>query len=576
MTADSIIAGQGAGGADLLFPEGFRREAAALLAATMTINILSLALPVMTTQVYDRILPNPGTGTLSVLVAGVCVAVVLEMFLRLARAYVIGRTGAAYEHCMACGVMDRILNADLSKLGFHGTGEYMHRMAAVGKVRDFYSGYALTVAAELAFVPLFFALILYIGRELAVVPAVVLLAFVAVSFWKGRRLREALKKREEADDRRFNFLIEALEGVHTVKAFALEKLFERRYEALEEDSTVTNYRVTQETAGAFNAGAVFSHLMVAGVVTAGAWLVLNGSLTTGALIASMMLSGRMMQPVQKGLALWTRYQDCLLARRHVENLMNTPQRAPAEPGAGGEGEIGGQVTLRGVSFRYASAEKDVLKNISLELKRGESVLVTGAQGAGKTTLLSLVAGIYPAGGGRVVVDGADVNAYRPEDLARHVGYIRANATIFRGTIRDNITCFGQADERTAREVSSLLGIDRDVARLPAGFDTFLNGGDADAIPPGLRQRIAMTRVLATKPRIVLFDNADRALDRDGYAMVYSLLARIRGKASMILVTDDRNIRALAERHYELKDGELSESDDMRSKGNVRLYRELQI
>lgn len=561
---------------DILKPEGFRSSTYSLLLGTLAISVLSLSFPVMTLQVYDRILPNPGTGTLPVLITGVCLAVVLESCLRLCRAYMIGRAGAAYEHRMACAAVQRILNADLTKIGPHGIGEHLHRMGAIGKLKDFYNGYALSVVAELAFVPLYLGLIVYIGRFLAIVPAAVLLLFIMVSLWRGYCLRKALQAREAADDRRFNFLIEALEGVHTLKAFALEKLFERRYEALEEDSTFGNYNVTRETAATFNAGAVFSHLMVASVISAGAWLVLNGMLTTGGLIATLLLSGRMMQPIQKALALWARYQDYVLARRNVETLFATPQKQTIVRAEEYCLVPDGRLSLRDLSFRYHAEDELVLDGIDLQLKRGDVVLISGAHGAGKTTLLNLIAGIYAPAGGSIEIDGADIATFKAGELAHHVGYVRSRPPMFRGTIRDNITCFGQTDATQAKEIAALLGVDKDVAKLPGGFDTFLHGNNTDSIPPGLKQRIAIVRVLATKPRLILFDNADHALDRDGYAKIYSLLARLKGKASMILVSDDRNIRALADRHYELTDGVLVPAIDPASRGNVRPYRELRI
>lgn len=562
--------------ADALKPEGFRQSVYSLLLATLAINIFSLALPVMTQQIYNRILPNPGTGTLAVLMTGVCVAVLLEAVLRLCRAYVIGRAGAAYEHRMACAAMNKVLNADLSKMEKCGIGEHLHRMGSISKLRDFYSGYALTVLAELAFVPLFLGLIIYIAGTLAIIPETLLLAFVILSLWNGYCLRSALKGREKADDVRFNFLIESLEGVHTLKAFALEKFFERRYEALEEGSTLANYKVTQETAGAFNTGAIFSHLMVAGVISAGAWLVLNGLLTTGALIATLLLSGRMMQPVQKTLALWARYQDYLLARDHIEKLFATPQKRIALRAAGEGAAPEGKLVLSHVSFQPKGSDKAVLGDVSLEMERGDCVFISGAHGAGKTTLLDLVAGIYPPTGGDVYVDGRNIDTYAPEELARHVGFIRTRPLIFRGTIRDNITCFGQTDDAQAREVAALLNVDKDVAKLPGGFDTFLSGNNTDSISHGLKQRIAMVRALAVKPPLILFDNADRTLDKDGYALIYSLLARLKGRASMILVTDDLNLSALADRHYALEDGYLLSGSALPGRSNIRPYRELPL
>lgn len=562
------------GSAGDLRPGGYRPYTGSLLLSTLAINILSLALPVMTLQVYDRILPNPGTGTLPILIAGVCLAIILEAVLRLCRAYVIGRSGAAYEHGMACLTLGKILNADLARMGSYGIGEHLHRMTSIGKIKDFYNGYSLTVYCEMAFVPLFLGLIIYCGGILAFVPAGILAIFAALSLVRGHALRRAMHAREKADDKRFNFLIESLEGVHTIKAQALEKFFERRYETLEEQSTHENYKVTQSTAETFNIGAIFSHLMVAGVISAGAWFVLNGQLTTGGLIATLLLSGRMMQPVQKALALWTRYQDYVLARRILVDLLETPQKTVQERDNERVAVPGGRLQIKNAVFSYQGSEQPLLQDVTLDIKRGESVLISGAHGCGKTTLLDMIAGIYTPTSGCVRIDGHDINSYESEDLVRHVGYIRSEAAVFRGTIRDNITCFGQADEAGARQVASLLHVDSDVAKLPAGFDTFLSGTSVDTIPPGLKQRIAMVRVLATKPKLILFDNADRTLDKEGYVTVYSLLAGLKGKASMIFVSDDHNIRDLADRHYVLANGVLTKENDMNGQTNIHPYREL--
>ncbi len=560
-------------------PPDFHQSVQALLLSTLAINVLSLALPVMTLQVYDRILPNPDSGTLPVLIAGVCVAIVLETVLRLSRSYVITRAGAAYEHRMACLVIQKMLRADLAQMGSLGIGEHLHRIGAVSKLRDFYNGYAFTTLAELVFVPLFLLLIYYISGPLVAVPLLVLAGFVATSLWQGRRLKSALENREEADEQRFNFLVEALDGIHTVKSFALEKFFARRYEALEEESTLTNYRVTQETSGTFNNGAIFSHIMVASVIGIGAWCVLQGLLTTGGLIATLLLAGRIIQPIQKALALWARYQDYLLACRHMETVLNTPQRNSDIYLPSQLPTPQGTLKLHHIAFcqnegEYCSLHGPQLHDINLMLAPGEATLLTGGHGEGKTTLLNIIAGIYPPGDGVVEIDGLPVSHFPPEQLVHHVGYIRTRPVMFRGTIRDNITSFGQVKESIAREVASLLRVDHSVAQLPGGFDTFLNGSDADSITPGLKQRIAMVRALATKPKLILFDNADHGLDREGYTAIYQLLARLKGKATLLIVSDDYNIRALADSRHHLHGGTLQRRHNPLHKANIHLFREL--
>ncbi len=315
--------------------------------------------------------------------------------------------------------------------------------------------------------------------------------------------------------------------------------------------------------------------MVAAVITAGALFALHGHITTGALIATILLSGRMMQPVQRALALWAKYQDYALARNKVEAIFETPQY-PGSPANDENSSRDGTVEIRGLSFRHSDDRPWLLDNLDLDVRRGESILLSGAHGSGKTLLLQLIGGVYPPAKGSIAIDSRNILRYTPEDLIRHVGLVRSEGMIFRGTIRDNMTRFGQIPEKEVQEIAALLKLDRDIARLPSGFDTLLTGNSTDSIPPGLKQRIAMVRVLAPKPRLILFDNADRALDREGYNLVYSLLARLKGKAGMIIVSDDFNIRGLASRFYRLENGKLMETQEAYSTNPVKPYTELRI
>lgn len=564
------------GEADPLRPKGFTIDVSSLLAATLAINILSLALPVMTLQIYDRILPNPGLGTVNILIGGVCIAVLLEMVLRLCRCYMLGWAAASYEHRLSCDAMTRVINADLSRQAGYGTGEFLHRVSAVGKLKDFYNGNSLITLAELAFIPVFMGLIIYIAGPVAFIPAAVLMIFILVSLQQGQKLRAALKRRDETDDRRYDFLIESLEGIHTVKALALENTFSRRYEKLEENSTLSNYRVTQETSSAFDLSAVFSNIMVAAVICTGAYFAVQGQLTTGSLIATILLSGRLMQPVNRALSLWVRYQDYVLARDKVEEIFATPQNPPVARDSSFKPAREGKIDIRDISFRRNEVDPWLIQDMTLSLDYGRCVLLDSDAPAENSALFDMIGGLYSPVNGEICVDGHHVMSYPPEILVAHVGVIRSEGAIFRGTIRDNMTCFGQIDEKKAQEIAALLKVDHDIGRLPSGFDTYLNGNSTDTISPGLKQRIAMVRVLAQKPRIILFDNADRALDREGYNLVHGLIAQLKGKATLLIISDDYNIRSLADAHISLKGGKMTELPTPEAMRKFQTYRELRI
>lgn len=544
-------------GEDPLYPQGFRISTSDLLLSSFTINILSLALPTMTLQIYDRILPNPGSGTLPVLITGVCVAVVLETMLRLTRGYVMGWAGASFEHRLNCRAMSHILDSDLSQPFSHSIGENLNRLSCIGRLKDFYNGYSMITGFELLFVPMFLALIIYIAGPLAIMPATILMAFTVITLAQGRNLRKQLLERDLDDDRRYDFLIESLEGIHTIKSFGIENIFARRYEALEQQSTIANFDVTESSSMAFNTGALFSNLMVGSVIAAGAYFVINGTITTGALIATILLSGRIMQPVQRALSLWAKYQDYTLSRQKVESIFEIPLRTQA-PHEGEPPAREGTLSLDNVSFRRGDNHEWLLEDISLETKRGECLALSADNSASLSAFLDLISGLYAPSRGAIMLDGLNIQQYQSENLIGHIGYIQTEGTIFRGTIRDNLTCFNQIDNKKVQEISALLQLDREIAGLPAGYDTFLSGNNTDTIPPGLKQKICMARVLASKPRIIIFDNADRSLDRAGYNLVYNLLTRLKGKATLIISSDDQNLTAHATRRLHIENNRLSE------------------
>lgn len=535
----------------MTLPRSRRPDTGYLLLGTVALNILSLALPVMTLQIYDRILPNPGSGTLPILMLGALIALACETALRLSRAWMMGWNGSVYEHKLSTAVIDHILMADISRMDKKlGIGTYLNRIGAITKLKDFESGYVSVTVTETLFIPVFLALIFYIAPPLAAIPAILLAIFTVISAIQGKKLQKELCQRDVADDMRYDFLVECLKGVHTIKSFALENLMARRYEHLQEKSGIASYHASEAATAPFNAGTMLSHVMMAAVMAAGAVFALSGHITTGALIATLQLSGRLMQPAQRALSLWSRYQDVTLARRKVKEMLdipvyNTSVQTTSLP-------VTGTLEIENLSF------KNLLHDISLKVSAGETISINGPQGAGKTSLLEIIAGLYPPDSGTIRIDDHDFSTCAPEERVRHVGYMESSATIFRGTIRDNMTRFGAIEDTAAQNIARLLHVDRDVARLAAGFDTILQPDGISSIPPGLRQRISLARALALKPKIILFDEADRGLDREGYNLVFSLLGKLSRKTAMIIVSDDANLTALAQRHYWLENGRLTE------------------
>ena len=524
-----------------------------LIGSTLTIHALSLGVPVMTLQVYDRVLPNENVSTLMVLLLGVGVAIVLEAILRVARSYMTLWLGAQYEHRMSCSVMDRIIGSDPSMLNRHTLGTMLHQMMSIGKLKEFQPSQVLIVCTDLSFIVAYLGIIAWIAGVLAAVPAGIIVLFVAISLPLGNYLRHALKEQEDNDDTRYNFLIERLNNIHILKAFGQENVTARRYERLAAASSGSSFTVTNRASASINFITLSSHIMIGSLISVGSLMVVAGSISVGTLIASILLSGRAMQMAQRGILYWVRYQDFTLAREKITAIEALP---PIDgTGQADTAKHMGMISTNNISFRTHTGA-DILNDVSLEAAPGQAIAISGAVGAGKTVLLKTLAGIYPPSSGEIIVDGRPITEFTRKELAKRIAYLGPDATVFRATIRDNITRFGEIPMGQAMEVARLLNVAQDVAKLPAGYDTFIEDAATDKIPPGLKQRIALTRALAAEPRIMLYDAADRGLDQEGYICVTRLLSRLHGKATMIFVTDDQNILKRVSKAYHLSDGRL--------------------
>ncbi len=541
--------------------------------SSLVINLLALAMPIMMLQTYDRILPSHGIGTLVLLISGVVCAVILEVGLRLARSYLTGWSGAVFEHKTACAAMKHLLSSDIQEFEQQGAGAYIQKMAAISRLRSFYSGQALMTMVDLPFVLTFLFLIAYIGGDIVFVPLTLFSLFCIISWIVGMRLKREVKEQDFSDKIRYNFLIETLTGIHSIKSQGLEKFFFRRNDRLQSRISSAHFQVALSNNIALSCGMLFGQIMTVSVVSYGAIKVLNGDMGTGGLAACLLLSGRVMQPVQRALGLWTRFQSFFIDRQELEDIFALPIATHRDTEA--LMPPTGLIAIKNMSFSYAKDSPAIYKNMTLSLKTGQSISLIGEQGSGRSTLLHLLAGLYTPAEGSISIDGADPAKVNPVALASHIAYLPEKGAIFEGTIMDNLTFFGTISEEMATIAADHLGVTEAVALLPNGFKTTLSDSVTDPIPPGLKQRIAIARALAARPRIILFNNADRSLDRTGYNLVFKVLGRLKKNTTMIIVSDDRNILRLADKEYYIVDGILQENAPIDSKlFSVLPFREL--
>lgn len=527
-----------------------------MIGASIFINILSLALPITLLQVYDRILPNSGKSTLMLLVMGVVTALMLELVLRLARANVSSWIGARFEHLSGCAAMQRLLYSNMAAFERQGAGAQMERLAALGQLKEFYAGQAVLTVFDLPFAVLFLSIIAYLAGELVIVPVILIVLFAITAQIYGMKLRRGLKDRQIADERRFNFIIEVLGGIHTVKSMAMETQMLRRYERLQEGCADAAHRVTRDSGSSMSIGSFFSQMTLFLVVGFGAIFVINGELTIGGLAACTLLSGRAMQPLQRAVGIWARFQSVALARERVREIFSLP--VDQKDGLPALADFKGEIELENVSFSYGGERAPIILNdINLKVEAGEAIGITGGNASGKTTLLYTIMGALQPTEGRVLLDGLDARDIDLRKLSTEIAYLPQEGVLFNGTILENITMFNEEKTDEAMEISTLLGLDAVVAHMPMGFDSKVGDGATDALPRGIKQRVAIARALLPRPKVVLMDEANTAMDSSGDAILRDVLARLRGHRTLVMVTHRPSMLNLCSRIYNLDHGVLT-------------------
>nr|WP_170167507.1 ABC transporter transmembrane domain-containing protein [Amphritea balenae] len=531
-----------------------------VLLSSLAINILALALPTVILQVYDRIIPNQATGTFMFLILGMLGVVILDTALRIFRSTILSWSGAEFDHRESLKAMNHILNTDNSAFESKPAGYYLDKVHALEQIQEFYSGQSVLLIMDLPFVLLFLALIWIIAGPLIVIPLALLMVFLVVAIITGRKLRNALETRSIMEDRRQNFIIETLKGIHTVKSMAMEALMLRRYEKLQHQSAESVYDLSRINSIVQGIGATFSQLAVVAFVGIGSIYVIEGDLTVGALAAGTMLSSRVLQPGLKAMGFWSQFQTLHLALDKVKELYEQPE----ETGGSIRMETGlsGKIEIRNVSFKHPGQEENLIEDLSLVAYPGETIGITGNNGIGKTTLIGLLSGFLKPDTGELYLDDHDIREYDIEYLRAQIGIMPQKGILFEGTILENMTLYREGEAlQQALELSKVLGLEEIVARLPDGLDTQVGGAAVDTLSEGVRQKIIMVRSLVGHPKIILFDDANANFDIKNDNRLLNVIKQMRGSRTMIIVTHRPSFMRICDRQYSLTRGKLLEYVD---------------
>jgi len=538
----------------------FMRSSIDLFLASVGINVLSLALPIVLMQVYDRIVPTHATNTLLWLVIGFLCALMLESVLRICRSTITNWMSARFEHTVAHACVSRWLNCVLEDFERDGAGVHLDRIRAVNNLRTFYAGQAFQLMLDLPFALLFLAVIWFLGgwQVVAYISGAACVFMVIIGFIRARYGENRLKQKTMAD-RRYNFLVEALSGIHTIKAITLEESMLRRHERLEAEAVRSDYDVIFIGNLPVSLGNMFSQLILFGVLFVGGSLAIQGQMTLGSLAACTLLSGRFFQPFRSLASFWVRHADVQIAKSQIRDIVELREEsdsgAPCLPA-----EIAGRIEVEGISFQYDEGTQKIADDLTLKIEPNEMICLHTHGSRGTTTLLNLIYGLYPLSEGKVLIDGIDLSQICHNDFKGRIEYVGQQGTLFNGTVFDNLTLFNPAHRDAAIDAAGLLQLDDVLSELPLGYETQVGNRLYEFFSTGIIQRICLARALTIRPRILLLDKVNDAMDSDSEQLFFWLLEKLKGQCTIVMATGSPKILEMADTIYTLTDGKLVEME----------------
>jgi len=523
--------------------------------ASIFINLLAIASPIFTMNVYDRVVPNNALETLWVLAVGVGLAFFFDFALRNLRGYFVDIAGRNADILVASKLMSHLLSIRMDHKP-ESTGAMVNNMREFDSLREFFSSTTLLALVDLPFLILFIIIIAYIGGPVAIVPAVAAPIVILVGIIMQGPLRRAIEGGYKESTQKNALLVETISGLETIKTSRAEGPMLGRWEKIVGMGARSAIRSKALSTFSLSFTQFASQVVYAGIVIWGVYRIAEGEMTTGGLIACSILVGRAMSPLGAVAAMLTRLQQSRMALKNLDLLMQIPSERPEEAQRLEHQELRSTVTFEGVSFKYPNALTNALSYLDFNIAQGERVAIIGKMGSGKTTLGKLITGLYTPQRGAVKIGGLDIRQLDTAELRAKIGYMAQDNFLFYGTVRENITLGApHVSDQALLRAATIAGVTDFVKNNPAGFNLQV-GERGLGLSGGQRQAITIARTLLLDPDIVVLDEPSSSMDVGVEAVLkLRLSAALKGK-TLILITHRPSLLSLVTRVIALDDGKI--------------------
>lgn len=498
---------------------------------SLAINLLMLTVPLYMMQMYDRVIASGNVDTLVLLTIVAGGALLCMALLEMTRSRIMVRFGSWSDRALSGPVLSGGMNDSLRAGGLTGASG----LRELSTLRGFLTGAGVFPLLDAPFVPLFVAIIFMIHPILgflAVGGAVIVFLFALAN---DKSTREPLKQANGAASKALYRADAMVRNADVAAAMGMEPQLVKRWRDSNEEG-LRLQAVASDRAGGISSSAKFVRLTLQiGMLGVGAYLVTQGELTGGGMIAGSIILSRAMAPIEQSINAWRGLIAAISAYQSIKQLLG---RTPATGDAMSLPRPAGKLSLEGIGFVPHGAPEPVLRGVSIEIGAGEAIGLIGASASGKTTLARILVGSWRPTAGHARLDGADVFIWDGADRGRHIGYLPQDVELFDGTVRENIARMGEPDTDAVIAAAQLAGVHELILRLPNGYETVIGDGGA-RLSGGQRQRLALARALYGDPALVVLDEPNSNLDTEGEQALMTALAELKGRGVTTIVIAHR-------------------------------------
>lgn len=527
----------------------FRRIGATTFIFSFAINCLQFVAPLYMLQIYDRVLGTRNEVTLLMISLITLFLMIVFGLLEFIRSRVLVRAGMQFDDVLSSEIFSRAVKMRLKNP--QGGAEFV--LSDGNKIREFLTGSGILAFFDAPWAPLFifvcFLFHTWLGF-LALCGAIVIFSLALLNEYSTKK---QLKEANNASQGASQFAGAVLQNAEVIRSMGMERALGQRWQG-------HHAKMLDAQAGASDkAGAIitfqkcFRMALQSAILGLGAYLAIRQEISPGIMIATSIMMGRALQPVEQAVGQWKQF---IAARQAHERLKNLFSIIPGDDERTELPTPKGAIAVENLTSFAPGSKVPFLKGINFSLQPGQTLALVGPSGSGKSSLIRHLAGVWPAASGAIRIDGADVSHWNAEQLGQHLGYLPQEVRLFSGTIAENISRFTGGESEAVVKAAIMAGVHDMILRLPSGYETQV-GDNGQQLSGGQRQRVGLARAMFRSPRVVLLDEPNANLDADGeLALLEAIKAMKAAGITIILVTHKPNLLTVSDRALVLRDGSM--------------------